>query len=189
MVFLFALFPIISSASPLENLWDTLFPTTGAISRSEVQNLLQNSSEKSIMHIRTYKGCEAVPSVILVTLGTRVWLSMMAQKTEKETCSVTVHSGNKVSVSFSNKTVLVAPMSMKLVVGDIKENIAIGEIDEHNVLMVAYDENGTISYAIYTVYDLNDNVVYSALQDEWDTWKDSIRYCVITPVYQQSMCD
>ncbi len=185
MVFLFALFPMISFASPLENVWDTLFPTTRAISRSEVQNLLQNSSEKSIMHIQTYKGCEPA----FVTLGTKVWLSMTAQKTEKKTCSVAVHPGNKISVSFSNKTVLVAPMSSRAVVGDIKYNLAIGEIDGHNVLMVAYDENGTISYAIYTVYDLNDNVVDSYLQDEWDTWKDSIRYCVIAPVYQQSMCD
>lgn len=186
IVYLLILFPIISSAASLEEFWEYLFPTAGPITRSTVQKRLYNPSGKEMMIARTYTGCEAEASVHIIK---QMWHDITGQRIEKRTCSVTVHPGNKVSVSFIDKTVFVESMNKKLVTTSGRsEYISIGEINEHNVLIVAYDENGVISYVMYTTYDWNDNVVYSALQDEWDTWEDSIKYCVITPMYQP-MCE
>ena len=119
------------------------------LTRTNVRAALANPSENQPrLNQKTYQGCENVPAKNFFKRKFGVGFDFTG-----ETCSITVHSGNTVSVSFLDSD----SVPVKILSGT---DIYVGELGNNQILIVQYHSNGEVVSVTQTIYDSKGNVVY-----------------------------
>ena len=148
--FFFCCFLLFSSCTgaSLHHLTDSIFPLT----REKIQKL---SKESLINHSETLKeetisGCAFIPAK---NFFQRIFVGL---RSAGESCSITVHSNNKVSINFLNqKNIQLLNTSQP----DALTDTFVAEINRNQVLIVQHRHRQVVSIT-QTIYDSQGVVVY-----------------------------
>ena len=126
---------------------DFIFPLT----RNKIKNLLRNPPARpEKLREETISGCASVPAKSFFQR------TFVGQESTGESCSITVHSGNKISVSFlDQKNIQLISTSRPEVLTDT----FVAELDSRQVLIVQH-KRGRVVSATQTIYDSEGMVVY-----------------------------
>ena len=120
------------------------------LTRAKIQDLNDSSGHQKKLKEETISGCISVPAT---SFFQRIFVG---SESTGESCSVTIHPGNKVSVSFlDQKNIQLISTSNPQVITDI----FVAELDNGEVLVVQHVEGRVVSLT-QTVYDSQGRVVY-----------------------------
>ena len=124
--------------------------TFSPLTRANIQNLNDSSVHQEELQEETISGCISVPAT---SLFQRIFVG---SESTGESCSVTIHPGNKVSVSFlEQKNIQLMSTSSPQFVTDT----FVAELDNGDVLVVQQVDGRVVSLT-HTVYDAQGRVVY-----------------------------
>ena len=158
IVSIFCIFVSVSSCESKKNYGVSL--TKDAVK----QRLASPPQNREILITGTYPGCVSVPATDWIQK------TMVGFEFTGETCSLTVHPNNIVSLSFlGNKQIPVVSTSTSVIATDI----FVGELGDDEALIVQHHQGRVVS-ATQTIYDKNNNLVYGLSGDG-----DSIKECLI----------
>ena len=145
-VFSFVFLNVGCSNSSSEITTESIFPLT----KANIQNLNDSSIRQEKLKEETISGCVSVPAK---SFFQRIFVGL---ESTGESCSVTIHSGNKVSVSFlDQKNIQLMSTSSPQVVTDT----FVAELDNGEVLIVQQVDGRVVSLT-QTIYDSQGVVVY-----------------------------
>ena len=150
------------SLSNCESRKNYVAPLTKAAIQQGLANPPQN---RETLITGTYAGCVSIPAT--------GWIqkTMVGSDFTGESCSLTVHPNNVVSLSFlGNKRIPVVSTSTAVILTDI----FVGELGESEVLIVQHHKGEVVS-ATQTIYDENNNLVYG-LSGDGDYIKECITF-------------
>ena len=120
------------------------------LTKAKIQGLNDSSGRHEKLKEETISGCISVPAK---SFFQRIFVG---SESTGESCSVTIHPGNKVSVSFlDQKNIQLISTSSPQVVTDT----FVAELDNGEVLVVQQVEGRVVSLT-QTVYDSQGRVVY-----------------------------
>ncbi len=140
------------TSSVTQNSTDSIFPLT----KNKIRNLLQNPpADTERLKEETVSGCISVPA--------RDFFQRLFVGSEStgESCSITVHSNNEISVSFlSQKNIPFISTSRP----DTPTDTFTAELDNGQVLIVQHKNRRVVSFT-QTVYDQQGMVVYQGYGD------------------------
>ena len=150
--------------------------TVMSTASSAEQTTRQTPSRVPELKTGTYHGCESVPSNKFFQ---RLFLGF---EFTGESCSVTVVSGNNVTVScIEDEIVSLAPYPAPD--GNSYSDVFIGELNNSNVLVVQHAFSGHVRSVTQTIRDSNGILVYGRSGKG-----DMIKECVIHQDNQQRLC-
>ena len=131
------------------------------LTRDRIQEIIDKSTHQTTYLIaQTYIGCERVPS--------KNWIHriMIGLEFTGETCFVTIHTNQTVTVSFLGP-------DPYFLVEIVDSDLFVSQIDENSVLLVQHHEQKVVS-ATYTKYDRKGRVKYGVFGSE-----DSLKECLV----------
>ncbi len=135
------------------------------LTKSYIQGLANpNPSSKQVLKQETVYGCVTVPAE-----GT--WQNMwVGFEFTGEVCSVTVGSGNTVSVDFVEGGLIPVKSTSN---PQYQTDLFVGELKDNQVLVVQYLPGGGVISVTHTVYNKNNQLVYGQVAGDY------IKECIL----------